>query len=132
MLSTAASARTTERRTDQAKLLQSPQFFSHSCPMSDRLLLRLHSDESLTWLAQDAQGRALSGANAGAPPTETLARARRILVLVPTEQVLLLDTPRMSAQRAQFAKALPFALEDQLASPVEDLHFALPERFNEA
>jgi general secretion pathway protein L len=100
--------------------------------MSDRLLLRLHPDESLTWLAQDAQGRALSGANAGAPPPETLARSRRILVLVPSEQVLLLDTPRMSAQRAQFAKALPFALEDQLASPVEDLHFALPERLNEA
>ena len=100
--------------------------------MSDRLLLRLHPDESLTWLAQDAQGRALSGANAGAPPPETLARSHRILVLVPTEQVLLLDTPRMSAQRAQFAKALPFALEDQLASPVEDLHFALPERLNEA
>jgi general secretion pathway protein L len=100
--------------------------------MSDRLLLRLHSDESLSWLAQDAQGRALSGANAGAPPAETLTRALRILVLVPSEQVLLLDTPRMSAQRAQFAKALPFALEDQLASPVEDLHFALPERLNEA
>jgi general secretion pathway protein L len=100
--------------------------------MSDRLLLRLHPDESLTWLAQDAQGRALSGANAGAPPAETLARARRVLVLVPTEQVLLLETPRMSAQRAQFAKALPFALEDQLASPVEDLHFALPERLSEA
>jgi general secretion pathway protein L len=100
--------------------------------MSDRLLLRLHCDESLTWLAQDAQGRALSGANVGVPPAETLARARRILVLIPTEQVLLLETPRMSAQRAQFAKALPFALEDQLASPVEDLHFALPERLNEA
>ena len=100
--------------------------------MSDRLLLRLHADGSLAWLAQDAQGRALSAASAGAPPVETMARARRIVVLVPAEQVLLLDTPRMSAQRAQFAKALPFALEDQLASPVEDLHFALPERLNES
>ena len=100
--------------------------------MSDRLLLRLHADGSLAWLAHDAQGRALSGANAGAPPAETLAAARRILVLAPAEQVLLLDTPRMSAQRAQFVKALPFAIEDQLASPVEDLHFALPERLHEA
>jgi general secretion pathway protein L len=99
--------------------------------MSDRLLLRLRADGSLAWLAQDAQGRALSGANAGAPPAETLARTRRVLVLVPAEQVLLLDTPRMSALRAQFIKALPFALEDQLASPVEDLHFALPERLHE-
>jgi general secretion pathway protein L len=96
--------------------------------MPDRLLLRLDADESLTWLAQDAQGRAISGTSAGVPPAETLARAQRITVLVPSEQVLLLDTPRMSAQRNQFAKAVPFALEDQLASPVEDLHFAVPER----
>lgn len=100
--------------------------------MSDRLLLRLNSDESLAWLAQDAQGRALSGSNAGAPAAETIARARRIVVLVPAESVLLLDTPRMSAQRAQFSKALPFVLEDQLASPVEDLHFAVPERLSDA
>src|SRR5207248_2821984 len=45
-----------------------------------------------------------------------------------SEPVLLLDAPQVSAQRAQLAKAVPFALEDQLASPVEDLHFALPER----
>lgn len=100
--------------------------------MSERLLLRLHTDDSLTWLSQDAQGRALSGANSGVPAAETIARARNIVVLVPSEQVLLLDTPRMSAQRAQFLKAVPFALEDQLASPVEELHFALPERLSDA
>jgi general secretion pathway protein L len=100
--------------------------------MSDRLLLRLHADATLAWLTQDAQGRAMSGANSGAPPAETLARARRVVVLVPSEQVLLLQTPRMSAQRAQFARAVPFALEDQLAGSVEDLHFAVPERLDQA
>src|SRR4051794_26152015 len=100
--------------------------------MSERLLLRLHPDDSLTWLAQDSQGRALSGANAGAPPAETIARARSVVVLVSSEKVLLLDTPRMTAPRAQFLKAVPFALEDQLASPVEELHFALPERISSA
>lgn len=99
--------------------------------MSERLLLRLHADQSLTWLAQDAQGRPLSGTNAGAPGAETIARARQIVVLVPAEQVLLLETTRLSAQRAQFLKAVPFALEDQLASPVEELHFALPERIGD-
>ena len=100
--------------------------------MSERLLLRLHTDDSLTWLAQDAQGRVLSGANSGVPAAATIARARHIVVLVPSEQVLLLETARVTAQRAQFVKAVPFALEDQLASPVEDLHFALPERLSEA
>jgi general secretion pathway protein L len=93
--------------------------------MPDRLLLRLHLDDTLAWLAQDAAGRALSGGNVGAPPVETIARAQRIVCLVPSEQVLLLDTPVLSKQHAQLAKAVPFALEDRLASPVEDLHFAL-------
>lgn len=96
--------------------------------MSERLLIRLLPDGQLTWLAQDANGRALSGSNAGAPPAATIARARRIVALVPSERVLMLETAVVSARRAQFAKAVPFALEDQLAAPVEDLHFALPAR----
>lgn len=96
--------------------------------MSERLLIRLHPDGQLAWLAQDAGGRALSPANSGAPPPATLARARRIVVLVPGEDVLLLETDAVSTRRAQLLKAVPFALEDQLVSPVEDLHFALPER----
>lgn len=100
--------------------------------MSDRLLLRLHADDSLSWLSQDVQGRVAGTAAAGAPPAAALARARRVVALVPAEAVLVVDTPRLSAARAQFAKAVPFALEDQLASPVEDLHFALPERLTAA
>jgi general secretion pathway protein L len=98
--------------------------------MPERLLIRLHCDGRLTWLAQDAGGRALSGTNAGAPPTATLARAQRIVVLVPSEQVVLLDAEALSTRRAQLAKAVPFALEDQLVSPVEELHFALPENIS--
>jgi general secretion pathway protein L len=95
--------------------------------MSERLLIRLHADGQLSWLAQDAGGRALSGTNAGAPPAATLARSQRIVVLVPSEHVVLLEADAVSTRRAQLAKAVPFALEDQLASPVEELHFALPD-----
>jgi general secretion pathway protein L len=96
--------------------------------MSERLLIRLSADGDLAWLAQDGAGRALSAANAGAPPPAAPARAQRVIVLVPAEHVLLLQGPRLPGARAQFLKALPFALEDQLASGVEDLHFAVPER----
>jgi len=99
--------------------------------MSERLLIRLHADGQLTWLAQDAAARALSASNAGTPPAPALARAQRVIVFVPAEEVLLLDAPRLAGARAQFLKALPFALEDQLASPVEDLHFAVPDRLGE-
>jgi len=99
--------------------------------MSERLLIRLHADGQLTWLAQDAAARALSASNAGTPPAPALARAQRVIVFVPAEEVLLLDAPRLAGARAQFLKALPFALEDQLASAVEDMHFAVPDRLGE-
>ena len=96
--------------------------------MSERVLIRLRADGELAWLAQDAAGRALSASNAGAPPAPVLARAQRVIVLVPAEDVLLTQAPLLAGGRAQFLKALPFALEDQLASPVEDLQFAVPDR----
>jgi general secretion pathway protein L len=93
--------------------------------MSERLLLRLHESGTLTWLIQGADSRALVGTTVGVPSGEVLAHAARIVVLVPSEHVLLLDAPVVSRQRAQLARAVPFALEDRLAGPVEDLHFAL-------
>jgi general secretion pathway protein L len=99
--------------------------------MSERLIVRLHPEGSLSWLALDAQGRAIAGSQTGAPPAPAIARAQRVSVLAPAEDVLLLQTPRLPGTRAQLLKALPFALEDQLASGVEDLHFAVPERQDE-
>lgn len=96
--------------------------------MTERLLIRLQSDGQMSWLTQDASGRALAGTTAGAPPAQVVARAQRIVALVPAQDVLLLETPRIAGGTAQFRRAVPFALEDQLAGPVEDLHFAIPER----
>jgi general secretion pathway protein L len=98
--------------------------------MSERLLIRLLADDGLTWLAQDASGRALSGTNAGTPPAQAIERAQRIAVLVPSEDVLLLEMPGLPGARTQALKALPFALEDRLAGSVEDQHFAAPERLD--
>jgi general secretion pathway protein L len=98
--------------------------------MSEHLLIRLHDDGRLQWLAQDAQGRVLAGAQAGAPPPQAVQRAQRIIALAPAEDVLLLQTNGLPGSRAQALKALPFALEDRLAGAVEDLHFAAPERLD--
>lgn len=93
--------------------------------MSEHLLIRLDADGSLSWLALTADGRALSGSHVGVPPMATLAAARRVIALVPGEDVLVLNAPAPTRQRAQLARAVPFAVEDQLAAPVEELHFAL-------
>ncbi|HEY6941192.1 type II secretion system protein GspL [Dokdonella sp.] len=90
--------------------------------MSDRLLLRLAPDGSLTWLRPSA-ARA-SASVAGAPPADVVARADEIVVLVPAEDVLVTEANLSARSRTQLLQALPYAVEDQLLAPVEDLHFA--------
>lgn len=85
------------------------------------LLIRLQPDGAAEWLALGRDGRVLAGPQAGLP-TEG---AERIDVLVPSEAVLLLRAPRVARQRRQLEQALPFAIEEQLAAPVETLHVAL-------
>ncbi|UXI67563.1 type II secretion system protein GspL [Tahibacter amnicola] len=93
--------------------------------MSHRLLVRWQAEDRWSWLAQGADGKALGATVYGAPPEHTIAQAREIVVLVPAAQVLLLEAAAVTRQRAQLIKAVPYALEDQLAQPVEELHFAL-------
>lgn len=87
--------------------------------MSDRLLLRLASDGGLTWLRQGA-----AASEPGMPPASALQAAGEIVVLVPSEDVLLTEATLRARTRAQLLQALPYAVEEQLLDPVEDLHFA--------
>lgn len=85
------------------------------------LLIRLQPNGRHAWLMPGAAAASTDGL----PTAEVAARATRIVVLVPGAEVLLLETPAVSKNRSQLAKAVPYALEDQLAQPVEELHFAL-------
>ena len=52
----------------------------------------------------------------------------RVIVLVPGIDVLLLSAQVPTQNRQRLLKAMPFLLEEQLASDIEDLHFAPGER----
>lgn len=91
--------------------------------MSDRLLLRLAPDGGLRWLRQGAGVREPLS-QAGPPPVSALAEAAEVVVLVPAEDVLLTEVRLGARNRTQLMQALPYAVEDQLLSPVEELHFA--------
>lgn len=88
-----------------------------------QVLVRLTPDGAAEWLALASDGRVLAGPQAGLPA----AGAERIDVIVPAEDVLLLRAPRVARQRRQLEQALPFAIEEQLAAPVETLHVAAAE-----
>ncbi|HRQ66586.1 MAG TPA: type II secretion system protein GspL [Xanthomonadaceae bacterium] len=59
---------------------------------------------------------------------EEARRADDIVVMVPGEAVTLLEVPRIARQRSRLLQALPYAVEEQLAQPVEDMHIAAPAR----
>ena len=93
--------------------------------MPDRLILRLDRTDSLTWLRQSVDGRMLSSSQRDAPPAAVLASAGEIVVLVPAEDVLLIETRVNARSAAQLQQAVPFAIEDQLLGTVEELHFSI-------
>lgn len=81
-------------------------------------------------------GRAIGAPDAPEPLAAgiwTLAGDRLIIaerggpatMLVPTEQVRLLGVDLPLANRAKRLEALPFAIEDQIAEPIESVHLAL-------
>ena len=94
--------------------------------MPARHLIRLLPDRSAEWLALGRDGRVLAGPQAGLPDV----RADDTVVLLPSEEVLLLRAPRVAKQRRQLEQAIPYAIEDQLAAPVEQQHIVLSDRLD--
>lgn len=84
-------------------------------------LIRWFADDRSVWLKLDAAGRPRGGVQAGLPAA---GEGESISVVVPAEDVLLLSAPRVARSERQLAQALPYAIEDQLAVPVETQHVA--------
>ncbi len=100
--------------------------------MRPRLFLRLpeRDDGPVRCLRQDEAGDfAAPGVQADTLEEISLhATGHRLIVLVPAAQVLLTHARIPSRKRQRILSALPYALEDQLATEVEQLHFALGQR----
>ena len=99
--------------------------------MADWLLLRLprSPDQPASWLIVDPRGNAVGPPQSGplslaAPRTA----GRRICVLVPGNDVLLAEPDVPTKAGAKLAQVVPYALEEQLAEDIDDLHFAIGKR----
>lgn len=93
--------------------------------MPQQLLIRYRGPgQPLAWLAEDESGRAGAVGEGPAPDARVLAQAAHTTVLVPVEDCLLLEAEVAARSREQLLRAVPFAVEDQLAEPVEGLHFS--------
>ena len=57
----------------------------------------------------------------------SLTRGRRVVVLIPSSDVVLTSVNIPSKNKKQLLQAIPFSLEDSLADDIENLHFAVKE-----
>src|SRR5438477_4216957 len=99
--------------------------------MADWLLLRLPraAGEAASWLIADARGAPAGPAQSG-PLTLAAARAagQRVCALVPGAEVLLAEPEIPVKGGANLQQLVPYALEEQLADDIDDLHFAIGKR----
>jgi len=99
--------------------------------MAEYLVIRLDPDrdQAANWIAVDSNGTRISP-----PVTGPLAEAvkdvgeRAVIVLVPATTVLTTTVYIPARSNSRILAALPFALEENLADDVENLHFAAGSR----
>jgi len=98
--------------------------------MPEYLVIRLRGDEQpVEWLLVDSNGTRRSGVSSG-----TLEQAaaevvdRPVIALVPAVDVLTTTVHIPVRSASKIKVALPFALEENLADDVTDMHFAVGPR----
>jgi len=95
--------------------------------MAETLLIRLATGTRgfRDWLLVDEQGQGKGPVQTGVPDDGIINSVRRVVVLVPGVEVSLVEARVPGRNRQRLLRAIPYALEEQLATDVEELHFAL-------
>ncbi len=98
--------------------------------MADSFVLRFPapgaSADAAEWVVVDAHGARVTAAGRGTLAEAAAAQgAHRLLVLVPGTDVTLAAPELPARGGGKLAKLVPFALEEQLATEIEAMHFAL-------
>ena len=95
--------------------------------MAETLLIRLAAGvpEIRDWVLVDEQGQGKGPVQKGVPDAGIINGVRRAVVLAPAAEVSLVEARVPGRNRQRVLRAIPYALEEQLATDVEELHFAL-------
>jgi len=98
--------------------------------MSEFVVIRLAADDQpVQWVLVDSNGTRRSSLENGSLQDAAAAIGQHpVIVLVPAEDVVSTTVNIPARSSARIRTALPFALEEDLAEDVEDLHFAAGNR----
>lgn len=95
--------------------------------MAEKLFIYLHTDDTSnpSWAILDEGGNVRDSAwHDGVEGLTLIAAEKVVIVLVPSEEVLLTSAELPPLSGARLLQALPFVLEDELIDDIETLHFA--------
>ena len=98
------------------------------------LLDELEVEEShfVKWIKLDEEGIPLTrGAEARLEQVSTITQNAHLIVLLPLQQMLLANVNTRARKAKHLQKAIPYALEDEVADEIENLHFAIGPRHGE-
>ncbi len=99
--------------------------------MAEFLVMRLgiQPGDPAKWIAVDQTGALLGPAASGSlEEAKPAADGRQLIVLVPSLHVVRMTADAPLRSGARLLQALPFALEEQVAEDVDELHFAAGAR----
>jgi general secretion pathway protein L len=99
--------------------------------MPQTLLLRLpaHRSEDTEWLTINEAGEPAASRQRGPLSlAAAVGRTSRVVVLAPATQILLAEPELPPGSGVKLARAVPFALEEQLTEDIDQLVFALGKR----
>jgi general secretion pathway protein L len=98
--------------------------------MTDHFFVRLRdSSDEVTTIVLDSEGHVVEPLRSRRlEDVAALVQGRRVIVLVPSTEVLAARADVPKASPARLRQLLPYALEESLAADIESLHFAAGSR----
>ncbi len=88
----------------------------------------IDEDTLVKWVLETEESQANDCGTVKLANAAELIQDRRVVILLPVEQLYLSSVAVQTKNKKQLEKAIPFALEDDLTQDIEDLHFALGKR----
>jgi general secretion pathway protein L len=98
--------------------------------MTEYVVIRLAAeDQEVQWILADSNGTRLSNTSSGSLEQAAAEIGdRSVIALVPSVDMLSTTVHIPARSSSKIKAALPFALEENLAEDVENLHFAIGDR----
>jgi len=96
--------------------------------MRPTLFIHFHHLTLVDWTVFDSQQRLVNHVAEATLATIPIDKNQQVIVLLPNTDILLTHVDIPTTQRQRLQQAVPYALEEQLAEDIEQLHFALGQR----